>query len=254
MLHERGEGDELENQFGLSRDIPADVKRQVRKACGFGCVICGMSIVEYEHIDPEFKDARKHEQRAIALLCPQCHAKVTRGFLSKQSVKEAMLEPCAKRQGYSNEFFDIGKTQPKLIFGGVTLTNCAIPIEVSGVPLFEIKAGEEPGAPFRLSGTFHNSRGQPSLEIVDNEWRAFDSNWDMEAVGGAIVVRDGPRHVSLRLVAEPPDGLLVEQLDMSFKGIRFIGSPGELKVQFPGGGGGTFTGCLADNCHVGMSF
>ena len=244
----------MKNQFNLSRDIPADVKRQVRRACGFGCVLCGSSIVEYEHVDPEFNDAKEHDPRAIALLCPQCHAKVTRGFLSKQTVKEAILSPCSNRQGYSNEFFDIGKSQPTLVFAGVTLTNCPIPIEVRGAPLFEIKGSEESGAPFRLSGTFHNSRGFPSLEIVDNEWRAFDSNWDVEAVGGAIVVRDGPRHISLRLVAEPPNGLRVEQLDMSINGIRFIGSPAEFKVQFPGGGGVTLTGCVMDNCHIGMSF
>lgn len=30
------------NKYGLTRDIPEDVKRKVRKRCGFGCVICGL--------------------------------------------------------------------------------------------------------------------------------------------------------------------------------------------------------------------
>lgn len=106
----------MKNKYGLSRDIPADVKRAVRQACGYGCIICGAAIVEYEHVDPPFPEAREHDPRAIALLCPQCHAKVTRGFLAKQTVKEALLDPVCKKKGYASEFFDIGRTHPKLVF------------------------------------------------------------------------------------------------------------------------------------------
>ena len=59
--------------------------------------------------------------------------------------------------------------------------------------------------------------------------------------------------VSLRLVANPPDGVTIEQLDMYLAGFRFLGSPGELTVQMPGGDGGTFTRCLMDNCRIGRS-
>lgn len=43
------------NQHGLSRNISEDIKQEVRKKSGFGCIICGLGIYEYEHIDPEFK-------------------------------------------------------------------------------------------------------------------------------------------------------------------------------------------------------
>jgi len=39
------------NQHNLSRDIPRTVKRKVKKDSGFGCVICGSAICQYEHID-----------------------------------------------------------------------------------------------------------------------------------------------------------------------------------------------------------
>ncbi|WP_140145769.1 HNH endonuclease, partial [Vibrio parahaemolyticus] len=77
------------NKHGLSRYIPEDVKRKVRQKCGYGCVVCGTAIVEYEHVDPEFSEAKEHDPDKIVLLCSQCHAKVTRKFLSKESIKLA---------------------------------------------------------------------------------------------------------------------------------------------------------------------
>jgi hypothetical protein len=244
----------MQNQYGLSRDIPAAIKRQVRKACGFGCVVCGGSIIDYEHVDPPYVEAREHDPEKITLLCPQCHAKVTRGFLSKQTVKEAMRDPLCKKRGYASEFLDIGRVHPKVVFAGVTLTNCQVPIEVRGIPLFAVKEAEEAGGPFRLSASFCNSRGESSLQIIDNEWRAFGTNWDVNVVGGAITIRDNPRHTSLRLVAAPPDGVVIEQLDMYLGGLRFLGNPRDLVIEFPDGSRSTFTQSLMDDCGVGLAF
>lgn len=241
------------NPHGLSRDIPADVKRAVRHACGYGCVICGCAIVEYEHVDPPFNEAREHDPRSITLLCPQCHAKVTRGFVSKQTVQEAMLNPRCRNQGYANEFFDIGRTHPTLVFAGMTIAETAIPIQVRGIALFQVQEAEEDGGPFRLDGTFYNSRGELSLQIIQNEWREMSSSWDVEAVGGVITIRDNPRHISLMLRAQPPDALIVEQLDMYLANYRFLGNADQLTVEFPGGGRSSFTRCLASHCHVGLA-
>jgi HNH endonuclease len=88
----------VRNRHGLTRDIPEPVKRAVRQACGFGCVVCGASIIEYEHVDPGFADAREHGPANLTLLCPQCHSKVTTGIWSKEKIKVAMtgamLESC----------------------------------------------------------------------------------------------------------------------------------------------------------------
>ena len=241
------------NKYDLTRDIPDPVKRQVRQSCGFGCVICGASIIDYEHVDPIFAEAKEHDPEKIALLCPQHHAKVTRGFLSKDRVKEAMHDPFCKKSGYASELFDIGKSDPVIQFGGVTIYACSIPIEVKGVPLFEVKEAEEDGGPFRLSGNFCNTRGNPSLAIVDNEWRAYGTNWDVDVVGSTITIRDNPKHVSLRLVARPPNSVVVEELDMYLNGYRFIGSPGELTFQNPAGGRIKATGWIVHSCRVGLS-
>jgi len=241
------------NGHGLSRNIPAAVKRQVRQACGFGCVICGAVIVEYEHVDPPFAWATSHDPAAIALLCPQCHAKVTRKFMSKATVSAAMNAPICKRQGYASEVFELGQASPILVFGGVTLHECPIPVQVKGLPLIQVQPGEEPGAPFRLTGTFCDGTGLPSLEIIENKWRPLARNWDMEAVGGVITVRQGPGGVSLRLRVELPDRLVVERLDMFSGGYRIVGDPSSLFIVTPGGGTMTMTGGLMSHCGVGLA-
>ncbi|MEH2485180.1 Abi-alpha family protein [Bradyrhizobium sp. AZCC 2230] len=83
----------MDNRHGLSRNIPADVKRTVRQRDGFGCVVCGKAIYDYEHFDPEFADATQHDPAGIVLLCISCHGKKTRGFLSKQTIAAARQSP-----------------------------------------------------------------------------------------------------------------------------------------------------------------
>jgi hypothetical protein len=67
-----------------------------------------LGIIEYEHVDPEFHEAYAHDPEKITLLCPTHHAKVTRGFLSKNAVKAALADPFCKKVGFSYEFFDFG--------------------------------------------------------------------------------------------------------------------------------------------------
>lgn len=242
------------NAFGLSRDIPSDVKRLVRQKCGFGCVICGLGIVQYEHVDPEFKDAKKHDPEAISLLCPQCHAKVTTGMWSKARVKLAMRSPKCMQVGHTREFFDFIEGHPELQFGGVLLKNCPVPIQVGGHPLFSIKPPESDGEPFLFSGLFSDQAGNVSLVIEDNEWRAATTAWDIEVKGKSITIREAHSVIHLVLRVDPPKALIVERLNMSFGGLHFEANGNFLRVRFPSGGINEFSSCLADNCSVGMAF
>ena len=108
------------NRFGLSRDIPNETKRLIRQRCGFGCVVCGSAFYQYEHVDPNFADARVHDPERIALLCGSCHDRVTRGALSKETVKRWALHPRAKELGFSFGPFDIGLHRPVIVAGTLT--------------------------------------------------------------------------------------------------------------------------------------
>jgi hypothetical protein len=241
------------NRHGLSRHIPADVKLAIRQACGFGCVVCGSAIIEYEHIDPPFAWATAHRPENMALLCPQCHSKVTRKFLTKAAVATARANPRCLQQGFASEAFALGVRQPEIVLAGVILRNCPVPMQIHGMPLLKVQAAESPGQPFRLGGTFCNSRGQVSLQIVENEWRPLAANWDFEAVGGQLIVRDERKKVSLRVRMELPERLVVEELDMLLGGYRVIGSPETLEAFHENGSRMSFTGSIMDGCGVGIS-
>src|SRR3569832_302716 len=91
------------NKFGLARSIPDPVKREIRKRSGFGCVICGLILYDYEHFDPPYEEATRHDPNGICLLCPNHHRRAGRPALSKEEVGRAYAEPFALRRGYASD-------------------------------------------------------------------------------------------------------------------------------------------------------
>lgn len=142
------------NRFGLSRTIPSSVRREVRQRCGYGCVRCGLALYDYEHFDPEFKDADAHVANGITLLCMQCNQKKRRGMLSAESVRGANLAPRCLQQGYASEIFDFGPNSLTVAFAGVTFTDTPKLIVVNDIPILAVKPPEAPHQPFLLSGFF----------------------------------------------------------------------------------------------------
>src|SRR5574337_274292 len=99
MLAPMGKSMAEVNKFGLSRDIPDLIKREVRQKCGFGCVVCGSAVYQYEHLEPLFPDAKNHDPNGIVLLCGGCHDRVTRGMLSKETIKLKANNPKCLEEG-----------------------------------------------------------------------------------------------------------------------------------------------------------
>lgn len=204
----------MKNKHGLSRNIPEAVKRTVRQRSGFGCVKCGLGIYQYEHVDPEFHEAKTHDPEAITLLCAQCHAKVTTGMLSKESIKDYMKAPFCRRSGFSNEFFDFGIKHPQLTIGTVEFIGAYTPIGYCDESIFMVEEPEQVGAPFRLSGTFYDSGGNPTLHIKRNEWFASNENWDVSISGKTMTIKERWGDTALVLVVDPPKGIVVKTLNM----------------------------------------
>lgn len=210
------------NKFGLSRDIPEDVKRQIRQACGFGCVYCGLAIATYEHIDPEFNEATSHDPEKMAYLCGNCHDRVTRKFWSKQKIKQARENPLCIRNGRCHDALDISEEKDLVLWLGSTrIVGMETIFKVDDTTLLSIEPPEQAGAPYRLSGEFYDDEGNLLFRIAKNEWFGESKNWDIECVGGRIIIRTKPRNISLQILCNPPNEVIIEKLNMLYKDTRF---------------------------------
>ncbi|EOZ9097134.1 hypothetical protein ACQX94_003005 [Klebsiella aerogenes] len=218
------------NKHGLTRTIPAEIKRTIRQRCGFGCVICGFGFYEYEHFNPDFVDAKEHDANGMTLLCSQCNQKRAKKRLSAHTVALANATPKCKKQGFANEMFDFHHEPIEIQFAGVTFYDCKHLIVVNGRPMLSVQPPQDANSPVLLSGVFCDSTGQETLIIDENEWSVSSDYWDIECKGHRIIVRRGSRDIVLVLRMDCPTGITIERLDMFFEGVRFKGNEKELLV------------------------
>lgn len=73
-------------------DIPSAIKLQVRRACGFGCVLCGSPVFHYDHI-VDYAEVLCHEADNLALLCPTHHQDKTSKRMPREVVRGARDNP-----------------------------------------------------------------------------------------------------------------------------------------------------------------
>ncbi len=243
------------NQYGLDRKIPGEVARQVRQRCGFGCVICGLAVYQYEHFDPDFKDATTHNPDGITLLCGSCHDNVTRRVWSKEKVRLANQNPRCLGQGFSWGAFDISTKDFEFVLGGVKMQGVPVPLLVSNQPLIEVAPPEQEGAPFRLSAHFYDQTGKLTFSIVSNEWKGPIENWDIEHIGGRFTIRKKMGDIVLQFKCYPPKMIVVERLKMTYDdSVLSIGPDSFLTVLSKKSGTNMFVGpghCLK-NFEVGI--
>lgn len=240
------------NQYGLGRYVPTDVRQSVRKRCGFGCVICGLAFFDYEHFDPDFKDAREHNADGITLLCMQHNQKRARKTLSVETVKRANEVPFCRSRGFSNEMFDIGPEPLRVIIAGCEFYNVKHVIVINDIPILSIKPPTEKGEPYLLSGFFSDSAGIVTLKIVDNEFFVGADSWDVECVGPRITIKKDSKSIALVLRSEPPSRIVVERLSMEFEGMFLEGDSEGLRISLDGKGWNMFRGCSVEGCYAGI--
>jgi 5-methylcytosine-specific restriction endonuclease McrA len=64
---------------GRRPKIPEGVKREVRQRCGFGCVICGLPIYEYDHLVP-YAQVLSHNTRISSCFAHNIRPRRLGGF------------------------------------------------------------------------------------------------------------------------------------------------------------------------------
>lgn len=221
------------NIHGLDRRIPPHVKLQVRQECGFGCVICGAAICQYEHFAPEFADAKEHLAQGIALLCGSCHDKVTRTFWPKKKVAEARSNPKTFALGFSREALHIGHDFALKLGSTIYRKVRHIVSTSSGQHWLSMEPPEQIGAPCQLSAEFRNASGLTVLKIERNELVVPAFNWDVEFEGPRLTIRNASREIALALRTDE-DILEVERLAMVALGVSVEVRDGKVSMKIGG--------------------
>ena len=205
----------MTNKFGLSRNIPEDVKREIRRRSQFGCVVCRCAFYQYEHIDPEFHEAHEHDPIRMCLLCGHCHDKVTRGALSKSTVRRRYEEIQEKRDlGRPFDQFDLEHDNITVTLGSCIFKNAKSLIVLNDEVVLAIEPPEDQSAFPVLSGYFSDSDGNELMRIERNEWIGPSVAWDMEIRGNEIFIRSAPETIALHLRVAPPNAIEVVKLNM----------------------------------------
>jgi hypothetical protein len=216
------------NEHDLPRYIEADKRRYLRQEAGFGCVKCGYAFCEYEHIDPEFKDAKEHDVTKMAYLCKRCHGDVTAGRASKESVWKAKAAPFCIRSGKPGcgmlEFGSLNSAVGSLMF-----FECRVILKILGDELLTIEAPDQEGGPIRVNAKLYDGPNL-SLQIEDNGILISDENWDVEVTGDVLTVRRGLSEPSLIYRFLPKSGIRIERLNMRYRGVDVVVDADHVRV------------------------
>jgi hypothetical protein len=210
------------NKHGLSRHIPAEVARDIRARSKQGCIFCRALICEYEHIDPEFADAREHHSECICLVCPSHHSEITGGLISKAQVR-SRYEIIQRDSAIGPPFHEMMLTGNLSLQLGDSLFECMPEdacvlrydqeqVIVLGMRPDELFGGARPS----ISGTIRDAAGEPLITIEDNVITVADTSFDVVCKGAGITINvQGGTAISL--IIKPPSGFAIDRLVMKYR-------------------------------------
>ncbi|MCU7844483.1 MAG: cell division protein [Candidatus Thiodiazotropha sp. (ex Monitilora ramsayi)] len=236
-----------------SRNIPLPIQREVRQRCGFGCVICGMPLYEYEHME-EWAEVKRHVADEITLLCDQHHREKTGGLLPKQVVREANANPFNHRKGASKPYnlYFSGKTA-EINIGGNSFTcedrgygTAMVPISVDGTPLIGLIIADDH---LLLNLVIFDEFNAPVLHIKNNQLFYSTDPWDIQLVGTKLTIREAHRKILVEIDFQPPDKVVINRGRFLRNGVEILVRPTNILLT---NGGGVFSGCHSHNCYGGL--
>ncbi len=231
------------NKYGLSRYIPEDIKRQVRQNSKFGCVVpnCRNAFYEYEHLIPEFKDAKEHDPDKICLVCnnhnPRRTGKNGQENYSKeqlihyyQLIKESKVVLDIKNR----DFFYGFENDPKITIGDCSFLHVQSIINIDGKNVFSFQKNKDndPFAPqITFSGLFQDSNGNVLFEIKENEWISPTYHWDVETKNGEFSIWDSSKKLVFKAVKIPGENTIqILELNIWFAPFKIAVKDGKFMV------------------------
>ncbi|WP_346909765.1 HNH endonuclease signature motif containing protein [uncultured Roseibium sp.] len=158
-----------ENKNGLKRNIPEDIKKEVRNRSGFGCVCCGSIPYTYHHNRIPFSEAKQHDPDDIVLLCDQHHRMFHSGALDAGDIELAVR---TKRGVNTPTRYTQPIIKPDFYvkWSGVHVQATQQHVVVDYEPVLSFAFSENPLEPIILSGTFRALDGTVLCQVMRNEF------------------------------------------------------------------------------------
>jgi hypothetical protein len=208
-----------------NRKIPDPIKREVRKRCGFGCVICGCPIYEYDHM-MDWAIYKRHVASEITLLCSQHHTEKTSGLLPLEKVLEANKTPYNLRKGISKPynlhfygkkaFIGFGNDEIDINDNGGAFSQVILFL-IHGMPLFECLIQDDT---LNLSLILFDKNGKLALQIINNELIIKSDVWDIYFIGNKLKVNKKHHDVMMEIEFKAPNKLIIRKGTFYYKNIE----------------------------------
>lgn len=236
-----------------SRNVPLPIQREIRQRCGFGCVVCGLPLYEYEHMS-EWAQVKRHVANEITLLCDRHHREKTGGLLPKEVVRGADADPFNLREGVSKPYdLHFGGKQAEVVIGGNSFTcedqgygTAMVPISIDGVALVGLILGD---GHLLLNVVAFDEFNVPVLHIKNNQLFYSMSPWDVQLVGTTLTLREAHRRILLEIEFAPPNKVIVTRGRFLRNGIEVLVRPENVLIT---NNRAYISGCHAHNCYGGL--
>ncbi|WP_299122433.1 cell division protein [uncultured Winogradskyella sp.] len=218
-----------------SRNIPLPIQREVRQRCGFGCVICGIPLYEYEHMN-EWAIVKRHVADEITLLCDKHHREKTSGLLPKQVVEKANLDPYNLRSGVSKPY-DLYFSGNKInaVIGSNLFTylcpknslSVMTPISIDGVPIVSVILMDNH---LLLNIIIFDKFNNVVFEIRDNQLFYSTEPWDIQLVGTTLTIRESLGNILIEFKFTPPNLIEITRGKLLLNGVEVKIKPKEILI------------------------
>lgn len=215
--------------------ISNEIKREVRKRCGFGCVICGLPLYDYEHMEG-WANVHRHVAEEITLLCVQHHREKTTGMLPTAKVRESNAHPINIKNGTSNPYeLHFEGNAAEILIGGNSFKvekndnfTSFQPLVIDGIPIINFTFQDER---LLLNIIAFDSDNIPTLQIQDNELVYDTRAWDIKFVGRKLIINQQARDILIELEFIPPNKISINRGHLLFNGIDIKISTNKLAIQ-----------------------
>lgn len=219
----------MKNKPTAREKIPPHIKREVRQRCGFGCVVCGLPLYEYEHME-EWAIVKRHVADEITLLCDRHHREKTAKLLPKEDVRKYNQNPINLQNEKSEKYnFHFSGNNAEVWVGSNSFVceNLADgsqlnAIVVDGFPLVQMKVQDKH---LLLNLTFFDEDEKIAAQIIENELVYSTSPWDIELVGTTLTIREGLGKILLNIEFLPPNKIKINSGRLLRNGIELLIKP-----------------------------